>query len=628
MPPKKTIMDKPKNLKQTTFKIVKEIAKDKVKFPLVVFLALLRAICFTCGAWFTGVIIDQFLTPDLAAGPTDGDRFKKLIEGPNSFFISVGILILITIVYITVSAVQLMITIKLTNVSIMNIRKRAFHNIQKMHIDYFDTNKSGELISRLNNDVEMFEVGLTNILIEFFTSVFNLFFSLVFMMLISPTLTLITVVIFYIFLSTSLILLKKMRKIYAQRQKKFGELNAYIEEMISNKKIIASFNQYDKVVKDFNKINGALAKQNYWGYTYNSLLQPNYDFAVKIAIAISLCLVMIFHRFNTPSFGMRAWSAGSTIAFVNLMWNFGGTSFDMLMQVGNYIMGVSAAERVYELYDLKTPQYTKDYVKLPDDLKASIEFKNVYFRYDKTSNNFQVKDISFKIDAGKTVALVGPTGAGKTTIINLLTKFYEIERETLNINGEKIVPGDIYINGIPYNKINSKDLRNHMSIVLQDTFIFKDTIKNNISVSDHEATDQDIIEAAKIANIHDKIDRLVNKYDTIISEDSSIFSKGEKQLLDISRVVLSNNNIVVFDEATSNLDTITEKKVYAAMDGFRKGKTSFVIAHRLSTIADADLILVVNDGQIIESGNHKQLLKLDGFYANMYNTQMNKNKEQ
>ncbi|WP_027334309.1 ABC transporter ATP-binding protein [Mycoplasma elephantis] len=620
----KNDLHKPQKLRDTTFKIIKGISSNKKTFFLVIFLALCRAICYTTSVWFTGQIINSFLTPDLNAGSSDNERFENLINNPSNFYISITLLIGVTIGYLLSSLLQLFFTTKLSNGLILNIRKKVFSNIQKMHIDYFDTNKSGELISRLSNDVEVFEMGLTNIMIEFFTSFFNLIFSLLFMLLISPTLTFIVIIIFYVLLAITILLLKKMRKAYRARQKYFGELSAYIEEMISNKKIVTSFNQYDKVIHDFNKINSKLAKQNLLGYTYNSLLQPNYSFAVNIALAIGLCLIMVFYRFNIPTFGISTWSVGVTVAFINLLWNFCGTTFDMLMQVGNYIMGVSAAERVYELYDLKTPYYPKDFEKLPSNLHANIEFKNVYFRYDKKSSNFQAKNISFEVKPGQTVALVGPTGAGKTTIINLLTKFYDVERNKIIINGKEIIPGDIYINKIPYSKINSKDLRNHMSIVLQDTFIFKDTIKNNILVSNNKATIDDIIKATKVAEIHDKIENFDNKYETIISNDSSFFSKGEKQLLDISRVILSNNEIVVFDEATSNLDTSTEKKVYKAMDDFKKGKTSFVIAHRLSTIINADLILVVNDGQIIESGKHNELLECNGFYADMYKTQMNK----
>lgn len=618
---------RPVNFWKTVKKLFKEANYNKPLFAFAVFLSFLRALCFTGGTWVTGKIVDLFLTPDKLAPVSSNGRpnfFHYYIDHTNLFFIWLGFLFTIFIIYALVAYFQMFLMIRISNQAVLRIRNKAFNNLQKMHIDYYDTRKSGDLISRLSNDVDSLELGFTNGLTESTTAFFNLMFSIIFMAIMSVSLTLISVFVFCLLMIVSFILLKKLKDVYALQQKSLGEINAYLEEIITNKKIVSSFQKFDLVAKEFEKHNHNYFKITTKSNIMSNMTYPNYNLAIELTILVFIAISMVFYVYGIPTWGSSQITAGFLLAFINLLWNFGGTINDMLMQSINIILGVSAANRVFQISEMEPPHYPDTLQKLPESFAPEIEFKNVYFRYNRNSSNFQTKNVSFKVKPNQMIALVGPTGAGKTTIINLLTKFYDIEREPFEVNGKKVVPGDIYINGIPYSQINSKDLRNHMSIVLQDTFLFKDTIKNNIIISQPNATYEDIKKATQITKMHDKIKSLPDGYNSIMDGESSLFSKGQNQLLDISRVILSNNNIVIFDEATSNLDTKTEKQVYRAMDQFMKNKTSFVIAHRLSTIVDADLILVIDDGQIVEQGSHDELLKLNGVYSNMYNTQMDR----
>lgn len=625
----KKLQNHKKSLIPTFIRLAKDFNKDAKLFHPALFLAFLRAILFTAGTWFVGKAVDIFFNPTV----------KQVFFGhqmtPDNklsfFWITMGVLIGIFVIYCISAVVQMRLMVIVSNNSVNRFRQQAFANLQKMHIDYYDTRPSGNMISILSNDIDNMEMGITQGLNDTTTSFFNLIFSAVFMLLMSVSLTVISLLIFAILMSFTIVLLKIIRKNFIKQQKRLGDLNTFVEEMISNKKIISSFKQSDNIVDKFEFFNNRMYSSNKKAGIATNLMYPNYSFAASASILSACAIGFAYSHFNVPTWGFdiilgtpTVVTGGFLIGFTGLSWNLTGTINDILTQSSNIILAASSFDRLSELIDLDVPTYSKDLVKLDENIDAEIEFKNVYFRYDRKSTNFQVKNMSFKVKPGQMVALVGPTGAGKTTIINLLTKFYDIERKPFEMNGKMITPGDIYINGIPYKDINSKNLRNHMSIVLQDTFLFEDTIRNNIKISSPQATDDEILQAVKMAKIEREIMNTSKGFDTMIGSDASNFSKGQNQLLDISRVILSNNNIVVFDEATSNLDTKTEKQVYKAMDKFMKDKTAFVIAHRLSTIVEADMILVIDDGQIIENGTHDQLLTLNGFYANLYNTQMNR----
>lgn len=627
--PKKTFL-------MTLFRINKEVSKYGAPYWIGLFFGFFRSILFTGSTFLLGSITERFFRPkeqvtlyDYFKSQTSLLGYKMSIE--FSFYIMLSILIFLFILYALSSVIQIRIMSKLGNKVVYNMRMRGFNNLQKMHIDYYDTTKNGELISRLSNDSNNAELAITQSLIFIPTSIFNLILSFVFIFLLSVTAALIAFISFMSVISLAYFLLKKNIINRTINIELFGEMTSHLEEYISNKNLISSSNQVENVIKKFEKINNDTYISNRNVYNYSTLTFPLYNIAVNIAIVAAVGFGVYCQINNIPTYGIDitgsnqtpVFGVGFLISFINLMWNFGNTINDLIERANIIILGVASSKRLYELNDLQTPYYPSDYKLFPTNEEFVIKFDNVYFRYDKNGNNYQTKGVSFEVKKGQHVALVGSTGCGKTTLINLLTKFYDIERGQICVDNKIIDAGEIYINNIPYSQINSKNLRNNMSIVLQDTFLFNNSIKNNITISNPNATEDEISKAISIIGMESKINNLKEGIESIIGDKFTTLSNGEAQLIDISRVLLVNKDIVIFDEATSNLDTETEQQVYKAMDDFMKNKTSFIIAHRLSTIINADLIIVMNQGQIIERGTHKELLELDGFYAKMYNTQVN-----
>ncbi|MDJ1647799.1 ABC transporter ATP-binding protein [Mycoplasma phocimorsus] len=625
-----------KNFWGTIFRINKEVSRYGTPYWLGLFFGFLRAALFTSGTFLLGLITERFFKTKNNINLQENFLSQSKLFGFDisveiSFYILISILIAIFILYTISSVIQIKLMTNLGNKAVYNMRMKGFSNLQKMHIDYYDTTKNGELISRLSNDSNNAELALTQSLVFIPTSIFNFFLSFFFMLFLSVTATLIAVSIFALMISSAYFLLKHNITNRTINIQLFGEMTSHLEEYIANKNLINSFNQTENVIKKFEKINNKTYISNKKVYNYSNLTFPVYNISANVAIVAAIVFGVVCKIYNIPAYGIditgagkqATFGAGFLISFINLMWNFSSTVNDLIERANVIILGVASSKRLYELNDLKTPYYPLNYKLFPTNEDFTIEFDNVYFRYDKNIDHYETKGISFKVKKGQHIAIVGPTGCGKTTLINLLAKFYDIESGEIKVDKKKVIAGEIYINNIPYSQINSKNLRDNMSIVLQDTFLFNDTVKNNIKISNKNATDDEIQQAISITGIDDKINNLKNGLDTIIGEKYTSLSNGEGQLIDISRVLLVNKDIVIFDEATSNLDTETEQQVYKAMDSFMKNKTSFVIAHRLSTIIKADLIIVMNEGEIVERGTHKELLEKNGFYAQMYSTQIN-----
>ena len=394
---------------------------------------------------------------------------------------------------------------------------------------------------------------------------------------------------------------KKSQKYFKDQQEYLGHVNGHIEEMYSNHTIVKVFNGEKKAVEDFNKYNDVLYNSNWKSQFLSGLMHPIMSFVGNVGYVV-ICILGGYYA----STGVI--TVGNIQSFIQYMKQF-THPITQLANVSNVLQStIAAAERVFEFLDEKEEEPETLNPASIENIKGIVEFEHVKFQYDD-NNVPTIKDFSAKVEAGKTIAIVGPTGAGKTTIVKLLMRFYDVQKGEILVDGHNIKD---FIRG---------NLRKQFGMVLQDTWLFGGTISENIKYGKPEATTSEVIEAAKAANVHHFIKTLPNSYDMVINEESTNISAGQKQLLTIARVILTDPKILILDEATSSLDTRTELQIQSAMDNLMKGRTSFIIAHRLSTIKNADLILVMNTGDIVEKGTHEELLAKEGFYAELYNSQ-------
>lgn len=465
---------------------------------------------------------------------------------------------------------------------------------------YFESRTVGEVLSRITNDVDTLGMSLNQSVTTLITSVSTLIGVLIMMLSISPLMTVIALVILPISGGLIAVLVKFSQKYFVAQQSYLGKINGQVEEVYSGQNIVKAFNREEKVLKEFEETNEILYQSAWKSQFLSGMMQPIMNFIGNlgyVAVAVSGSLLTIKHVIEI----------GDIQAFIQYVKNF-TQPITQLAQVSNMLQSTAAAaERVFEFLEEEEEDQT---VPNPIRLKAMegrVSFENVRFGYD--ADKIIIHDFSSEVKPGQTVAIVGPTGAGKTTMVKLLMRFYDV-------NG-----GSIKVDGHDIREFNRSELREGFGMVLQDTWLFKGTIMENIRYGRLDATDEEVIEAARAAHAHRFIQTLPGGYQMELNEDASNVSQGQKQLLTIARAILADNRILILDEATSSVDTRTEQRIQKAMNNLMKGRTSFVIAHRLSTIKDADLILVMKDGDIIEQGNHEQLLAQKGFYAELYNSQ-------
>lgn len=479
-------------------------------------------------------------------------------------------------------------------------RREISEKINRMPMKYFESRTVGEVLSRITNDVDTLGMSLNQSVTTLITSVSTLIGVLIMMLSISPLMTVIALVILPISGGLIAVLVKFSQKYFVAQQSYLGKINGQVEEVYSGQNIVKAFNREEKVLKEFEETNEILYQSAWKSQFLSGMMQPIMNFIGNlgyVAVAVSGSLLTIKHVIEI----------GDIQAFIQYVKNF-TQPITQLAQVSNMLQSTAAAaERVFEFLEEEKEDQT---VPNPIRLKAMegrVSFENVRFGYD--ADKIIIHDFSSEVKPGQTVAIVGPTGAGKTTMVKLLMRFYDV-------NG-----GSIKVDGHDIREFNRSELREGFGMVLQDTWLFKGTIMENIRYGRLDATDEEVIEAARAAHAHRFIQTLPGGYQMELNEDASNVSQGQKQLLTIARAILADNRILILDEATSSVDTRTEQRIQKAMNNLMKGRTSFVIAHRLSTIKDADLILVMKDGDIIEQGNHEQLLAQKGFYAELYNSQ-------
>jgi ATP-binding cassette subfamily B protein len=486
---------------------------------------------------------------------------------------------------------------RISQETMKNIREEVFGKILKLPIKFYDTHSHGELMSRITNDLDNLGTALTESIIQAFSSLISFAGILISMIIISPTLSLINIVSLPIIITVAFRIANLNKKQFIEQQEKLGELNGFIEEHISGQYVVKAFGREEKLEEEFLLYNKNYQRAGIKAQIFSGVIMPlirNLNGIVYAIVIVAAGVLSIVGRL----------SIGAFTSFASFSRHFSRPINEFSEQLGTIQLGIAGAERCFEILD-ENEETLNDNNKVElKNVKGEVKIENIYFSYEEDKP--VLKNVSIDVKPGELVALVGATGAGKTTIINLITRFYDVNK------------GRILIDGIDIKDMTRKSLREALGIVLQDAVLFSETVKKNIAYGKLNATDEEIAEAAELANAKDFIERLPEDYNTELTEDGNNLSVGQKQLLNIARVFLNQPSILILDEATSNVDTRTEIHIQDAMRQLMKGRTSFVIAHRLSTIRRADKILVIENGEIVEEGTHKALIEKEGRYYTLY----------
>lgn len=480
------------------------------------------------------------------------------------------------------------------------MRKDVSEKINRMPLKYFESRTYGEVLSRITNDIDTMGNGLNQSITQLITSVSTVIGVFIMMLTISPLMTMIAIIILPISVALMGIIIKKSQRFFKQQQEYVGHINGQVEEVYGGHTVIKAFNKEETTLKEFHETNEVLYKSAWKAQFFSGLMQPVMMFVGNlgyVGVAISGAALAIRGTITI----------GDIQAFIQYVKNF-TQPIQQVAQVTNMMQQMAAAaERVFELLEEEEEVQVVEHPASVENIKGEVDFRHVKFGYDP--EKIIIHDFSVHVDPGKQVAIVGPTGAGKTTMVKLLMRFYDVNEGVILLDGHNV------------KEYNRRELRDALGMVLQETWLFKGTIMENIRYGRLDATDEEVIAAAKAAHAHRFISALPGGYQMELNEEVTNISQGQKQLLTIARAILANNPVLILDEATSSVDTRTEHSIQRAMDNLMKGRTSFVIAHRLSTIKNADIILVMKDGDIIEQGNHEELMAQNGFYAELYNSQ-------
>lgn len=498
------------------------------------------------------------------------------------------------------SYIQQYIMSSVAQKTVYNMRKDVDDKLSRLPLKFYDSKTHGEILSRVTNDVDNIANTLQQSLTQLITSIVTIIGIIVMMLTISPMLTLITILTLPLYILVTTIIAKHSQKFFAGQQKQLGELNGHVEEMYTGHKVVKAFGHEKDAINKFNEINGKLYTAGWKAQFMSGIIMPLMRFVSNLGYVI-VCVAGGYFAIHGKI------NIGDIQAFIQYSNQF-TQPIVQTANIANIIQStVASAERVFELLDEVEEIPDAEDAKVIEAPKGEVKFDHVDFSYK--ADEPLIKDMNIDVKQGHTIAIVGPTGAGKTTLVNLLMRFYEINNGTISIDG------------VDVRDIKRNELRNMFGMVLQDTWLFNGTIMENIAYGKEGATEEDVMKAARAAHAHHFIKTLPDGYNTILNEEASNISQGQKQLLTIARAMLANPSIMILDEATSSVDSRTEVYIQRAMNDMMKNRTSFVIAHRLSTIRDAELILVMNHGSIIEMGNHNELLEKKGFYADLYNSQ-------
>ncbi len=578
---------RPKDTKGTLLRALKYLSTHKYLLFLAIALSFVGNLLSLQGPRFAGKAINE-----AAAG------FGKV-----SFDAVFHYTKLMLIVYVSSSLLTVAINVIMTSLSkwiAKKMRKDVFDKLMRLPVSFYHGNSAGDIISRVSYDVDVVSTCIATDIAQIMTSLVTVVGSLVMMLYLSPLLSLVVIVTLPISIGYTAYMRKKVRPRYSRRSASYGSMNGFVEEMLTGEKTIQAYAYEDAVCDRFDTVNTEAADAYYDAEYYSCTIGPTMGFINNLSLALIALFGTVLFMNGTASLDMIS-------SFVLYSRKFAGPINEIANILNELFSALSAAERIFTLLDAEEESADTEDMTVLGNVKGKVELKNVKFGYipEKTI----LHDLSLIADSGKTVAIVGPTGAGKTTIINLLMRFYDVNS------------GEIFVDDGEIRGYTRSSLRGAYAMVLQDTWVFGGTIFENIAYGKQDATMEEVVAAAKSARIHSFIMRLPKGYNTVISEDGGNISKGQKQLLTIARAMLYDAKMLILDEATSNVDTGTEKEVQKAMRRLMSGKTCFVIAHRLSTVRNADLILVVNQGDVVEQGTHGELMSKKGFYHKLYSAQ-------
>lgn len=590
--------EKPKDFKNSIEKLVRYLGRYWYAIVAVMIFAAVSTVFSVAG-------------PKVMARATNAlvEGLGKKIAGTGSIdFTYIAKVLLFTLGLYICSAVfsfiQGMIMTGITQKTCYRMRKEISEKINRMPMKYFESRTYGEVLSRITNDVDTLGQSLNQSVTQIITSVATLVGTLVMMISISGIMTLISLVILPVSAILISFIIKHSQKYFRQQQEYLGHINGQVEEVYGGHLVVQAYNKQESTIKKFEDTNQILFQSAWKSQFLSGLMQPIMQFIGNlgyVGVAISGGLLAIRGTIGV----------GEIQAFIQYVRNF-TQPIQQIAQVANMLQSMSAAsERVFEFLDEEEEELTVEHAVHLDHVDGYVDFSHVSFGYNP--GQIIIRDFSAHVTPGQKIAIVGPTGAGKTTMVKLLMRFYDV------------TGGEIQVDGHDIRDFNRQELRDAFGMVLQDTWLFKGSIMENIRYGRLDATDEEVIEAAKAAHAHHFIQTLPGGYQMELNEDASNVSQGQKQLLTIARAILADNPVLILDEATSSVDTRTEVRIQKALDNLMRGRTSFIIAHRLSTIRNADLILVMKDGDIIEQGTHEQLLAQKGFYADLYNSQFEEN---
>ncbi len=586
--------EKAKNFKGTAAKLIQYIGKYKI--------GVLAVLVFAVASTVFGIVGPKIL------GKATTELFHGLVakvSGTGGIdFGKIGGILLFLIAIYAVSAicalVQSWIMTGITQKVCFRFREDISEKINRMPMKYFESRTVGEVLSRITNDVDTLGQGLNQSVTQLITSVTMLVGILAMMLSISPVMTLIALVILPVSAVLIGIVVKFSQKHFVAQQKYLGEINGQVEEVYSGHNIVKAFNKEEDMLETFDETNRVLFQSAWKSQFLSGMMQPIMGFVGNlgyVAVAVVGGMLAIHGRIEV----------GEIQSFIQYVRQF-TQPIAQVAQVSNMLQSTAAAaERVFEFLEEEEEELKAEHPVKLAKMQGEVSFEHVQFGYD--ADKIIIKDFNCRVKPGQMVAIVGPTGAGKTTMVKLLMRFYDVQAGSIKVDGHDL------------REFNRSELRENFGMVLQDTWLFQGTIMENIRYGRLDATDEEVVAAAKAAHAHHFISTLPGGYDMELNEDASNVSQGQKQLLTIARAILADNPILILDEATSSVDTRTEERIQKAMNNLMEGRTSFVIAHRLSTIKDADVILVMKDGDIIEQGSHQELLEREGFYAELYNSQ-------
>lgn len=585
--------DKPRDFTTSLKRLISSLKPYKAKIMVVFMFSILSTLFTIVGPKVLGNATTELYNGVIAKLNNTGSiNFNKL----HTILVTLLILYIISAIF---NYVQGVVVSKISAKYTMDLRRKVNRKMERLPLKYFDKKSHGEVLSLITNDIDKISQNLSNALTETVTCIVALLGMLIMMFSINVTMTLAIIIILPICMMLTIKIASKGQKYFTYRQEGLAKVDTKVEEMLRNHNIIKVFNSEDKILKDFNKENDSLA-DNTWKSTFiGGIMHPIMMLIGNLSYVVIAFLGGLFVIQGKIT-------VGNIQSFITYAKNFTNPIGNLASIMTELESMIAASERV-EDYLLEEEEKKLENPVLLENVKGNITFDHVKFGYDE--NKPIIKDFSAYVEKGKKIAIVGPTGSGKTTLVKLLMRFYDVNS------------GSILIDNINIQDVDRNELRKNIGMVLQDTWLYSDTIMENIRYGKLDATDDEVIEASKEAQVHHFIQTLPNSYNMQINEETSNISEGQKQLLTIARAILRDPKVLILDEATSSVDTRTEELIQKAMDSLMKGRTSFIIAHRLSTIKNADLILVLKDGDIIEQGTHEELISMHGLYNSLYYSQ-------